>query len=43
MLAVNDDCCRENLCLPLGTLRFSTLSGNGWLIPASQVRGWQAS
>ena len=36
MLAVNDDCCRENLC------RFG-FDGDGWLTPAYLVRGWHGN
>jgi putative transposase len=43
MLAVNDDCCRENLCLPLGRLLRNHLPGDGWLTPAYQERGWHGN
>jgi hypothetical protein len=39
MLAVNDDCCRENLCPPFGRLLCNRLPGNGWSIPASLALG----
>lgn len=43
ILAVNDDCCRENLCLPLGTLLRNALPGEGWPTPVSRAPALRGS